>query len=98
MKIKLLKKLRKRYNWYFNKDKFPVLIDHLEKTATVYDLEYVSGRAKYTMEDVKEKVKVDHTEWALRMMKLDTLKKWGWEIGKSTYRLATRKYNKKLTK
>jgi hypothetical protein len=98
MKIKLLKKLRKRYNWYFNKDKFPVLIDHSNKTATIYDIEYLAERAKYTLEDIEVKVKVNHTEWAIRYLKMDILKEWGWKYDRCVYKLAIKKYKRKLPK
>jgi hypothetical protein len=84
MKVKLLKKLRKRYSWYFNNDNFPVLIDHHNKSVRIYDLEYVSALNKYTLEDVKEKVKVSHDEWALRHLKTDILGKYGWNMYKTS--------------
>jgi hypothetical protein len=98
MKVKLLKKIKARYNWYFNKDSFPVLIDHKEKRVTIYDLEYMCEYYKYSLEDVKEKVKVPHTEWALRRMKLDLLFEHGYQMNRSIYRIATRKYKSMLSK
>jgi hypothetical protein len=98
MKVKLLKKLRKRYNWYFNKDNFPVLIDHHYKNVTIYDLEYCMGMVKYTLQDVEVKVKVSHTEWALRFLKLDILKNYGWSNQKSFYRKANKNYKSRLIK
>lgn len=98
MKVKLLKKLRKRYNWYFNKDNFPVLIDHTEQEVTLYDLEYMCNLFDYTLEDVKQKVKISHTEWALRCLKKDILDEYGWTISRVRYKLAVRKYKKKLPK
>jgi hypothetical protein len=98
MKIKLLKKLRKKYNWYFNKDKFPVLINHIRKTVIVYDLEYLTQRNNYTLEDVEAKVKVDHTEWAIRHLKGDILDCYGWNMSEVRYKLAYKKYKRKLTK
>ena len=98
MKVKLLKKLRKRYNWYFNKDKFPVLIDHYKKKCIIYDLQYVSALNKYTLEDVQQKVKVSHDEWALRHLKTDILGKYGWDINKVHYEIAVRRYKLKLIK
>jgi hypothetical protein len=97
MKVKLLKKLRKRYNWYFNNDNFPVLIDHHYKKVTIYDLEYCMNMVKYTLQDVEIKVKVSHDEWALRHLKTDILGKYGWSTQKSIYRKANRNY-KRLTK
>jgi hypothetical protein len=96
MKTKLLRKLKKRYNWYFNKDNFPVLIDHYKKHVTLYDFEYMCAKFKYSLKDVKEKVQVPHTEWALRKMKLDILSDYGYQIDRVRYKKATRNYNKKL--
>ena len=98
MKVKLLKKLRKRYSWYFNNDNFPVLIDHYNKSARIYDLELVSALNKYTLEDVKQKVKVNHDEWALRHLKTDILGKYGWSMQNSIYKQAVRRYKLKLAK
>ena len=66
MKVKLLKKLRKRYAWYFNKNKFPVLIDHKKRSVTIYDLDYLMNKLSYTEEDIKQRIQVEHHEWALR--------------------------------
>lgn len=96
MKVKLLKKLHKKYSWYFNKDGFPVLIDHIEESVTLYDLEYMSNLTGYTLEDIKEKVKVSHTEWALRTLKRDILSKYNWSITKVRYKLAVRNYKTKI--
>jgi hypothetical protein len=98
MKVKLLKKLRKRYNWYFNNDGFPVLIDHYNKNVTIYDLEYLTYKLKYTIQDLEAKVKVSHTEWALRWLKTDILKDYGWSVHKSFYKKANKRYKLRLTK
>jgi hypothetical protein len=98
MKVKLLKKLHKKYSWYFNNDKFPVLIIHSQKTVRLYDLEYLTNRFNYSLEDIKEKVKVDHTEWALRCLKLDIIDQFGWDMSKVRYKLAVRNYKRKLPK
>ena len=98
MKVKLLKKLHKRYNWYFNNDNFPVLIDHDNKSVRIYDLEYLTKCNEYTLHDVKEKVKVSHHEWALRHLKTDILGQYGWNISKVFYGKAVRRYKSKLAK
>ena len=98
MKVKVLKKLRKRYDWYFNTDGFPVLIDHIKKTVTLYDVEYLCQRNNYKVEDLPTLVKVEHTEWALRVMKWDLLQEWGWNISRVRYRIATRKLKNKQPK
>jgi len=95
MKTKLLKKLHKRYSWYFNSSKFPVLIDHDKQIATVYDTEYCCSLAKYKVEDLPTLVKVPLDEWALRAMKFDILQKYGWSITKVYYKLAVNKLKSK---
>jgi len=100
MKVKLLKKIHKRYNWYFNANKEPVLIDHLEKDVTVYNFDYVREQCKYTLEDVEKRVQVSHEEWCYRWFKTDVLKTFGitWKRERNNYKIATKKYQKKLPK
>lgn len=98
MKVKLLKKVRKRYNWYFNNDKFPVLIDHHTKSCRVYDIEYLSWFYKYSLDDIKVKVKVQTHEWALRTLKTDILGEYGWRINRYFYRRGNKVYKLKLRK
>ena len=95
MRTKLLKKLRKRYGWYFNNDGFPVLLNHYEKTVTLYDVEYLCERAKYKVEDLPTIIKVPLTEWALRHLKMDILKDYGWEFSRVRYKIASRKLKEK---
>jgi len=101
MKTKLLKKIRKRFNWYFNVNGFPVLIDHYYKKVTVYDLEFCMNYNKYSLEDVEAKVKCSHNEWALRHMKQKVFNSIGYnhyDYTSSIYKLAIKRYNKKLVK
>jgi hypothetical protein len=98
MKVKLLKKLRKRYAWYFNKNKFPVLIDHKKRSVTIYDLDYLMNKLSYTEEDIKQRVQVEHHEWALRWLKTDLLDEYGWKVNKSMYRKAVAKLKHKIAK
>jgi hypothetical protein len=98
MKVKLLKKLRKRYDWYFNKNKFPVLIDHKKRSVTIYDLDYLMNRLSYTEESIKQRVQVEHDEWALRWLKTDLLKDYGWDIKRTWYRQAVTKLKHKIAK
>jgi hypothetical protein len=98
MKTKLLRKIRKRYDWFFNKDGFPVLIDNFKKIVTIYDFEYMCNYYEFSLEDVKEKVKVSHQEWAIRRLKLDILGNYGFSMNRGNYRLAKRIYKNKLSK
>jgi len=100
MKVKLLKKIHKRYNWYFNANKEPVLIDHLKKHVIIYDFDYVKKQNQYTDEDIVKKVEVSHEEWCYRNFKWDILKSFGltWKRERHNYKIAIRKYQKKLPK
>jgi hypothetical protein len=98
MKVKLLKKLRKRYAWYFNKNKFPVLIDHKKRSVTIYDLDYLMNKLSYTEEDIKQRIQVEHHEWALRWLKTDLLGNYGWKFNKSIYRKAVANLKHKIAK
>ena len=95
MKIKLLKKIRKRYNWYFNKEKYPVLIDHKKKIAKVYDLEYCCKVEDIEVKSVQIFIGCKKTEWALRIMKRDILSQYGWKISRVLYKQANRIYKSK---
>ena len=98
MKVKLLKKIRKKYNWYFNKEGFPVLINHDKQTATVYNLELACLITNTKIEEVAIKIEVAPTIWCLRLMKRDILGIYGYSFDKSVYKIAIRNYKRKLTK
>lgn len=95
MKVKLLKRLHKRYSWYFNKEKFPVLIDHLNKRVTVFDVEQCCALNGYAAADLDKFVKVPMQEWALRHMKVQILKPYGWSMEVVRYKLAMRRLKQK---
>lgn len=95
MKTKLLKKIRKRYEWYFNNDGFPVLIDHDKKSVTLYDVEYCTTRFNYKVEDLPTIVKVPLQEWAIRILKTDILGQYGWNISNVRYKIAVSRLKKK---
>ena len=98
MKVKLLKKIRKKYNWYFNKDGFPVLINHHKQTATVYNLELACKLTSTKIEDVPKVIEVSNTVWCLRLMKRDILGIYGYSFDKFIYKMAKRNYKRKLPK
>ena len=62
MNIHYLKKIRKRYEWYFNPQGFPVLLDKKLRTVQVYNVEYVlqiTGHINWTELIEKSWVKKD---------------------------------------
>jgi hypothetical protein len=52
----------------------------------------------YKVEDLPTLVQVSHTEWALRVMKLDILQEYGWEMSRVRYKIATRRLKQKRNK
>lgn len=96
MKTKLLKKLHKRYNWYFNKEKYPVLIDKVLKKAIVYDFEYCCNQCGIKIEDLDNHVKCDKYEWTLRIMKRKLLSEYGWSFDRSIFKQALKRYKERL--
>jgi hypothetical protein len=98
MKVKLLKKIRKKYNWYFNKEGFPVLINHYKQTATIYNVELACLKTDTKVEDVQKVIEVPLTTWCLRIMKRDILGIYGYSFDRSIYKIAKRNYKRKLTK
>ncbi len=87
MRTKLLKKLKKKYDWYFNKEGFPVLIQHKIEHAEVIDLEYCLN---YYNVDKDVKLEISQQEWALRCLKNKILGPYGYHYTRSNYRLAQR--------
>lgn len=98
MKTKLLKKLHKKYDWYFNKESYPILIDHIRKSVTIFDLEYCCKLNNYKVEDVLSLVKVPTQEWAMRHFKNTILKTHGYRFDKAAYKIAMRKLKKRQPK
>lgn len=47
MKVKLLKKLRKRYSWYRNTDGLYVLVDKLHKDVKFFGMKYYEDNWTY---------------------------------------------------
>lgn len=97
MKVKLLRKVRKRFEWYFNRSGYPILIDKKRKHATVYDLDYCLRRSGYKEEQLPLKVTIKHAEWALRYMKADALYPFGITWDKIFYHNAMKNLNRLKT-
>lgn len=90
MNIKLLKKIRKRWDWYINTNEYPVLIDHLKKTANVIDIEYaLNWKDCKTLEEVH--LEVSPQEWCWRIMKDTMLKPYNLGYNSWIYKTAVRR-------
>lgn len=98
MKVKLLKKVRKKYGWYFNSDNDPVVLNHKTKRLQVYNLAYCMADSGYDDKKLKARVKIDYKVWALRIAKRDILSEFGYSLEKTWYKAAQRKLNRKLKK
>ena len=91
MKAKLLKKIRKRFNWYINKEGFPVLIDHLKKEAEIINVEFCKQHYNYQQHDIEALIEVPLREWAWRTIKDIMLKQFGYKYINHWYNLATKR-------
>lgn len=84
MKTKLLKKIRKRFNWFIGKDGVPVLVDIKEKVSKRIDLDYYISR--YTIFETvsafrKEVGNIDEDEFLFNVMILEILIEFGYSKG-----------------
>ena len=91
MKTKLLKKIRKSFNWYINPSGFPVLINHLNRTVTLINVAELKRYYDYKDDSYKESVEVTMQEWAWRNLKQRMYKKFGYDITNHWYNMAVRK-------
>lgn len=86
MKVKLLKKVRKKYNWYISEKGFPVLINHYKKDVTIVNLEWCCNKVNYKIEDVPKLITVSPEEWTWRWLKQLMLAEYGWSMGGVLYK------------
>lgn len=87
MKTKLLKKIRKRFDWYINIDGFPILIDHKEKTVKIIDTNAAILYWRLNSNYVPE---VSEQEWTWRNMKQRMYKTFGFSMERVWYNKFTR--------
>jgi len=91
MKVKLLKKIRKRFNWYIGKTGFPVLIDHLKRCAIIIDVDFLKEQTDYSDEDVKNKVTISMEDWAWNYLHNLILKPYGYSLKDIRYNIAIKR-------
>lgn len=91
MKTKLLRKIRKRFDWYINSKGFPVLLDKAKKSVVVIDVPYLKDFFDMSDKDVTEQVEVRLEEWAWRNLKNKILQPFGYNMGNFYYKIAVRK-------
>lgn len=78
MKVKLLKKIRKRFDWYIDKNGVPILIDKKKKISTRINVNWCKEYLNYTDKDVAEKINVSMEEWCWRWLKTRMLQPFGY--------------------
>jgi hypothetical protein len=93
MKVKLLKKIRKRYSWIFNKKGYPVIIDKYTKSSWRYDYEYCL-RTFAENDEFKLSLEISKQEWCLRMLKRNFFSQYGYSLDKVFYKYRLRQINK----
>ena len=100
MKVKLLKKIRKRFDWYINSKGFPILIDKRKKDSLILDLDEVKNYYRVDDDFIEKKLQVSVEEWSWRCLKNRILKPFGFSFGNINYTKAVRrsKINKNWSK
>lgn len=93
MKVKLLKKIRKRFDWYLRKaDKVPIVLDLKEKSHYIFTDETLVVTGKYKDEESMWKsMEIPIEEFRWRMAKDFMYRKFGYKIGDALFNQATRK-------
>lgn len=88
MKTKLLKKVRKKYGYYFNQNGYPILVNHLLKQVEVINPEYCAKKAGYEVKNLSDTIEVPLNEWCWRFLKSEMLGEYGWNMTRSFYKKA----------
>jgi hypothetical protein len=92
MNVRLLKKIHKRYDWYFRKDGVPVVIDHLNKALILLDDDHSMMRP-YKNKEVQEPecgIKIYRMRMLISVVVGERL------LNRSIYKQGVRNRNKKL--
>lgn len=93
MKVKLLKKIRKTYSWYFNQNNDPVLVNHNTGEIITIDVEYVMKHCNYSsQQEMLNRLKVTIDVYLQRHLLKYLLEKVGIIYRKNLYYRLTRKY------
>jgi len=85
MKVKLLKKIRKKYGWFINKYGFPVLVNHQKKTANVIDESYYKDYFGMKQSEEIMDLKVSIYLVCYRLMKTIMMKEFGYSFEHINY-------------
>ena len=93
MKVKLLKKIRKRFDWYIRKsDQVPIVLDLKEKTHYIFTDDLLVTLTKYeNAELMRKSIEISIDEYRWRLAKDFMYKKFGYKIGDAIFRQARRR-------
>lgn len=97
MKTKLLKKIRKRFSWYLNSERRPVLIDNCKKEVKTYtdiDISFLLSVGTYS-EFIKESEQVKN-EKAWNLFKSNMLDDYGYNNKNKKWRFKKATSNFKI--
>jgi hypothetical protein len=96
MKIKLLKKIRKRFGYYFRKsDGYPVLVDYKKRKHTIFSQKYLPELNGYSSgKEMMKHIEIDLEEYAWRCMKERMLKPFGFSYGDVVFNRLKRRCKK----
>lgn len=94
MKARLLKKIRFRFDWYFKSNGDPVLIDHVDHSNTVINVEYAIGYASCQDQDhlLRTLGSLSIDEYIRRILMQRLLLPFGIAYGPNVFYRRTRKW------
>lgn len=84
MKVKLLKKIRKRFDWYINSSGSPILIDKVKRTSSLIDYKSILIHINKN-EDYLKTIEVDLKEWEWRWLKISMIEEFGYNYNNIIY-------------
>jgi hypothetical protein len=86
MKVKLMKKIRKRFSWFISSNGKFILIDHKLKMTIVYDEEHACKISGISKAEIPDKVQCEVEEWIWRLFKEHMTKPFGYNFNDVLYR------------
>jgi hypothetical protein len=99
VKTKLLRKLRKRFGYYFNIHGWPVLVDHTLQKVFIINQDDVMDHAQVkNMAEYMERIEVDMKTYSWRLLKTHMGKAFHVDLLQHTMYKQARKYAKEPEK
>ena len=93
MKAKLLKRIRKRFDYYFNKDGEPILIDLSKKEYILINMVFYRQYGNFnSIEDARKSITLSNEKEVLwRLLKDTMLRPFGYKYGNLRFNYARRR-------